>query len=184
MFESTILKHLGPHRRNASDDAGSIQTILKKGELQRLREKFDEGVLLTQARSIGKKLPDSKWFVDGIIDQFYSSAAFPSPDEYKRAALQRESQLITLFLFFSHGEGIFLGIHFYWGLMTGLYPEELMQHVMLVGVYGGIELLNTGLSTLARTLSLLKALAQRGEPPPTEVIISELATALGPVMAG
>ncbi len=183
MFESAMLQHLGLTESTDSVGPASIKTLLGEDELQKLRGHFDEEVLRDMAREIGKKLPDSRWFVEGILEQFYSPEAYASPEDYERAAFQRESQLITLFMVFSHGQGLFLGIHFYWGLMMGLSPEDLAQNVMLVGAYGGIQLLHTGLTTLEHTLQLLKRLARSEEPPTPHAVVRELGATLGSIMA-
>jgi alkylhydroperoxidase/carboxymuconolactone decarboxylase family protein YurZ len=159
----------------ATMEPALIKTLLGEDELRKLRGHFDEEVLRDMARELGKKLPDSKWFVDGILEQFYRPEAYASPEDYKRAAFQRESQLITLFMVFSRGEGLFLGVHFYWGLMMGLSPEDLARCIMLVAAYGGIQLLNAGLTTLERTLELLKRLARSEEHPTPGVVVRELA---------
>ncbi|WP_224364562.1 hypothetical protein [Hyalangium versicolor] len=179
-----ISRQLELRGRDDSVEPVPLTEILGSRELQKLRDHFDEAVLCDMARVLGKKLPDSKWFVDGILDQFYSKAKLPVTEEYKQFAARRESQLITLFLVFSRGQGVFLGIHLYCGLMMGMSPEELTQHVMLVGVYGGIAVLNTGLTTLERLFTLLKGLAAPNAPNPTPaVVLRELALALGPSLA-
>ncbi|EPX57193.1 hypothetical protein D187_006947 [Cystobacter fuscus DSM 2262] len=179
MLEDSIIQQLTPKEESGTAGTAPIQGILGGDELKNLRNHFKEEELCDLARVLGEKLPDSKWFVNGLLDQFFTPAAHPTPEEYKQAAIQRESQLITLFLVFSHGQGIFLGIHFYWGLMMGLSPEDLSRHVMLVGMYGGIQLLNAALTTLERTLNLLKRLAWSNNPIPGEVV-REIEGGLGP----
>lgn len=183
MLENAMLQHMGLTESSDSVGPAPLKTILGEEELRKLRGHFDEGVLRNMARELGKKLPDSKWFVDGIIEQFYTPAAYASPQDYERAAFQRESQLITLLMVYSRGQGLFLGIHFYWGLMVGLSLQDLVQHVMLVGAYGGIQLLNTGLTTLERTLNLLKRLAGPQEHPTPAGVVRELDVTLGTLTA-
>jgi len=186
MFEGTILQHLGLKGRNGHVDPPPLKELLTDNELQLLREHFNEEDVHTLAGALGKKLPDSQWFVDGILAQFYD----PEAKDYERFALERERQLITLFLVYSRGQGFFLGIHLYWGLMMGLTPEQLTQQVMLVGAYGGIQLLNAGLTTLERTLKLLKELAQPhkdvstpvAEKPTVGLVLGRLAETLGPIL--
>src|SRR5687768_14735248 len=120
MFESAMLEHLGLTESTDSVEPASIKTLLGEDELQKLRGHFDEEVLRDMAREIEKKLPDATRFVEVILEQFYRPEAYASPEDYQRAAFQRESQLITLFMVSSRGEGLFLDIHFYSGLLMGL----------------------------------------------------------------
>ncbi|HYO70231.1 MAG TPA: hypothetical protein VEU33_29550 [Archangium sp.] len=141
--------------RNPEDK--SLEAILGDEELQQLRQDFKEQELIDSTRAgIGRKLPDSTGFIDTLEEQFYQRASNQTPEQYREFARQRESQLITLFLVYSHGQGFFLSLHFYWGLMMGLSPPELVKQLLLVGMYGGIQVLNAGQMTLERTLLYLK----------------------------
>ena len=105
---------------------------------------------------IGRKIPDSTGFLRTLEEQFFRRASDQTPEQYREFARQRESQLITLFLISSRGQGFFLSIHVYWGLMMGLSPTEVVRQLLLVGMYGGIPVLNAGQMTLERTLLYLK----------------------------
>lgn len=138
-------------------DTRPLRDILGSEDLERLRGNFDEEVLLKNARQgIGQKLPDSLGFIGSIETQLYRPATNQTPEQYREFARQRESQLITLFMVQSRGQGLFLSIHFYWGLMVGLSPAQILNQVLLVGMYGGIQVLNAGLMTLELTLRFLK----------------------------
>jgi hypothetical protein len=141
--------------RNSEDTA--LETLLGDEELLKLRQGFKEQDLLDSTRAgIGRKLPDSAGFIDTLEAQFYQRASNQTPEQYREFARQRESQLITLFLVYSRGQGFFLSIHVYWGLMMGLSPTEVTRQLLLVGMYGGIQVLNAGQMTLERTLLYLK----------------------------
>ncbi|QRN95851.1 hypothetical protein JRI60_43550 [Archangium violaceum] len=159
----------------------SLKAILNNDDLKKLRQDFKEQTLLDSARTgIGQKLPDSMGFINTLEEQFYKPAN-QSQEQYRELARQRESQLITLFLVYARGQGFFLGIHFYWGLMMGLSLSDVARQVLLAGMYGGIQVLNAGQMTLERTLLYLKRMVDDGKTTTLDIlsgITTELPTPL------
>ncbi|AKJ05535.1 hypothetical protein ATI61_102595 [Archangium gephyra] len=149
----------------------SLETILGDEELQKLRQDFQEQELLDSTRAgIGRKLPDAAGFLATLEEQFYQRASHQTPEQYREFARQREAQLITLFLVYSRGQGFFLSVHFYWGLMMGLSPPEVVKQLLLVGMYGGIHVLNAGQMTLERTLLYLKRRVEERKTTTLEIL--------------
>jgi hypothetical protein len=160
----------------------AITSILTAQDLQVLRDLFDENVLIESARNgIRQSLPESGWFIEGLRSHFFMPVPGQPPEEYREFARRREAQLITLFMVQARGQGLFLSIHFYWGLMMGLSPENIVTHVLLVGMYGGIHILNAGQQTLTRTFRYLKERVDQGEGSTSE-IVSGMSTLAGSLL--
>jgi alkylhydroperoxidase/carboxymuconolactone decarboxylase family protein YurZ len=97
----------------------------------------------------------SKRYVRAVTSIFYR----PLPKDAMTnrtvlSAADRERCLIALLA--ARGEEFNLGLHIYMALVEGVSPAEIANIILLAGVYTGVDNFSIGLSTLSKTLNLLK----------------------------
>jgi len=95
-------------------------------------------------------------FVEFVVGHFYDWERW-SPEK-------REMIVISLLTEQQRGQGLLLAVHHYWGLMEGLSPHVMADTMLLASCYTGIGNFTSGLGTLKIVLTVLKKLADSGNP--------------------
>ena len=112
--------------------------------------------------------PQGRYIFQAINEQFYHHGDNQAPRTSMSGA-EVERSVITLLA--ASGEGPFLAVHFYWGLVSGLCPEDMAEILLLVGSYNGIDKYTGGLRVLAETLEYLQHPHDLPDPEETDPVL-------------
>lgn len=143
-----------------------ICSILSAKELDRLRRAFrPEEVIGPSRKTIVGTFPPVEGYADSFLSYFFSEGgASPAGAVSTLTPLERERIIITLQALRLRGNGRYLGIHLYWGLMTGLSVQEIADQIFLISVYSGIDVYTATMNTFSVLLSNLKECAASKDP--------------------
>ncbi|SEL19033.1 hypothetical protein SAMN05444354_104227 [Stigmatella aurantiaca] len=150
---------------NPSSVIMELVGILTFAELETLRRDFrPEGLIEPSRQTLVSAFPPIQGYANSFLSYFFSESN-PATGETVSSLtpLERERILITLQALRMNGNGRFLGIHLYWGLMTGLSVQEIADQLFLIGVYGGLSCYTSALATFQTLLRNLKQCVARGD---------------------
>jgi len=147
---------------NASDanamQAAGVCDILSDDDLALLRGYYDPSQMIAAAtKATVGAYPDAGGLIDFLNRNFFDTASPWQPD-------LREGALITLLSVHTHGEGLLLVVHYYWGLMAGLTVNQICQLLLLTGIYTGLPNFTEGVNTLKTMLIVLKQEIDKDDP--------------------
>jgi hypothetical protein len=156
---------VSPSASTPSPLATEIMGILTPEELAVLRGGFSpEGLIEPSRQAIVGTFPPIQDFASSFLSYFFSeSAPVPGQGTSTLSPIERERILITLQALRMNGNGRFLGIHLYWGLMAGLSVREIADQLFLIGVYGGLSCYTSAITTLQTLLRHLKQCVASGD---------------------
>ena len=141
-----------------------VSDILSDDALTRLRRSYDKmphQMVETSRSSISAMYSRSSQFLEGITFEFFRHEGFAEDQEFKKFARDREQIVIALLAARVGNRRIYLALHFYWGLMVGLSPEEIARRLLFISFYSGIDTLTSSLETLSLVLSKLRELTNQ-----------------------
>lgn len=148
-----------------------LTRLITEQELSRLREAFDEGVLLrANTSAFAAVYPPLADWGQSVGRLFFG----PGP------LCPRERELCLVTLLAQRAPGISLANHVYWALMEGVSVEAICQAVGLAGCYGGLPTYTQGVFTVQRTLTVLGRLAAGDERGPEAVLRALVAAFASP----
>jgi hypothetical protein len=104
-------------------------------------------------------------WVDFVVGYLFDSPRGSGEPISSLDPFQREMVLVGVLTAVTKGQGVFLAIHFYWGLMQGMSVKQVADTSLLAGTYSGINVANSAMATLIQTLSVLKQFRQPYTPP-------------------
>jgi hypothetical protein len=139
--------------------------ILTATDLEALRGDFrPEGLIEPSRQTLVSAFPPIQGYANSFLSYFFSESNPASEEAISSLTpLERERVLITLQALRMNGNGRFLGIHLYWGLMTGLSVREIADQLFLIGVYGGLSCYTSSMATFQTLLRNLKQCVARGD---------------------
>jgi hypothetical protein len=159
-----------------------VRELLSDAELATLRAAFDGDAMLALARAASVEVfPPAAPFAEFLVEYFYGyrgGAGAPSTSPEPWSARDRE--LVVLSLVASHfsGRGLNVGLHVYWGLMSGLSVQRVCDALTLSGIYSGMQSFTLSFSVLRTTLGLMRTAAAPGGNPASTAIVAALFDAL------
>ncbi|EAU67496.1 carboxymuconolactone decarboxylase family protein [Stigmatella aurantiaca] len=139
--------------------------ILTPEELEGLRRGFSpEGMIEPSRQTLVGAFPPIQGYANSFLSYFFSEAKPASGEEISSLSpLERERILITLQVLRMNGNGRFLAIHLYWGLMTGLSVQQIADQLFLIGVYAGLSCYTAAIATFQTLLRHLKQCVASGD---------------------
>lgn len=143
---STTASLLPPYGPTPSE----VTALLSPGALERLRRvyrKTPTRVAEVSLQTIVGMYPPSAAILEDVKSNFFTDPAF---------ARDREQIVIALLAVRMGNRRVYLAIHFYWGMMEGLSPEDIAHRLLFVGFYSGIDTLTSALETLSTVLTNLE----------------------------
>jgi len=141
-----------PYLPVASAQSQDVSDILSDDALARLRRMYNRDpnqVAEASLRTIRGMYSESGDLLKEMMSEFYTRPSF---------ARDREQIVIALLAARMGNRRMYLALHFYWGLMVGLSPEEIAHRLLFVSFYSGIDTLTSSLETLSVVLTQLKNL--------------------------
>ena len=145
----------------------NLAEVLTASDVTLLRRGYDATALIDLKMSAtAAPYPALEPWVTAIGATFFENDALPARD--------RELCLITLLAY--RAPGLSLGTHIYAGLMEGLRVEEICQAIGLSGCYGGLPAFTESISSVRRTLLVLKRCAA-GPVQATRAVLEALVSA-------
>jgi alkylhydroperoxidase/carboxymuconolactone decarboxylase family protein YurZ len=144
-----------------------VTGILTAEELEQLRKNYDSaGIVSASMESIVGGYSGAAGFMDVLSKQFYSDPSQPRTEPGVSALsfdpAARERILIAVLAVRLGGQGRFLAVHLYWGLMVGLSVEEIADQLLLTGMYVGLPNFTASIATFQTLLKELKACVAAG----------------------
>jgi hypothetical protein len=134
-----------------------VTAILSEGTLERLRRVYKQApsrVAEASLQSIVGMYSPSAAILKEVKSGFFTDPKF---------ARDREQLVITMLAVRMGNRRMHLALHFYWGMMEGLSPEDIAHRLLFVGFYSGIETLTSSLETLGVVLLELKKHTEEAE---------------------
>ncbi|RKH34681.1 WD40 repeat domain-containing protein, partial [Corallococcus sicarius] len=152
-----------------------VSGILSDDALTQLRRSYarePEQMAKTSRSSILALYPHSSHLLEEMMIEFFDPKKFAPgqvltkverDQEFEKFARDREQIVIALLAARVGNRRIYLALHFYWGLMVGLSPEEIAKRLLFISFYSGIDTLTSSLETLSLVLSKLRDLTSQAK---------------------
>ena len=155
-----------------------VAEVLSPEDLDVLRAGYDRELMKAVATgSVDALHPPIAGLTAYIREQVYAGGEVPDPQSAVLTGADRERCLVALLA--AGSQGMPLAVHFYWGLMEGLSPANIMSTLTLVAAYTGLENFTRAAQLFGRTASFLKQhLADGGSTRP-DVLLLALVDRLG-----
>ncbi len=149
--------------------------VLTTDELSSLRAGYDSELMKAIATGTVNALHPPIAALTGYIrDEIYAGGDTPDPAAPTLSRADRERCLITLLA--TGAQGMPLAVHFYWGLMEGLSPANVMATLTLVAAYTGLDNFTRAARLFEQTASFLKRhLGAGGSTRPDAVLVALVA---------
>jgi alkylhydroperoxidase/carboxymuconolactone decarboxylase family protein YurZ len=167
-----------PHSAAPND----VTQILTAGELDQLRRNYDAAAIEMASKvSIMGCYAGAVGFIDVLDKQFYAAPSQRHSEPGARAQsfdpAARERILISVLTIRRGGQGRFLAVHLYWGLMAGLSVQEIADQLLLIGMYVGLPNFTASIATLQALLKRLKeSVAAGGDALKSPTILERMGT--------
>jgi alkylhydroperoxidase/carboxymuconolactone decarboxylase family protein YurZ len=173
---------LMPTSPTATTSATDVTGILTAEELEQLRKNYDSAAIVSASMdSIVGAYSGAAGFMDVLSKQFYTDPSQPRSEpgvsslSFDPAA--RERILIAVLTIRLGGQGRFLAVHLYWGLMVGLSVQEIADQLLLIGMYVGLPNFTASIATFQTLLKELKAcVADGGDSLKSLTILGKMGT--------
>jgi alkylhydroperoxidase/carboxymuconolactone decarboxylase family protein YurZ len=153
----------------------ALTEILRDADVEALRNEFrkDPAALVELiSTTIPRMWSGARELTLGVMDTFSRMSGTAAKD----GALsldQKEREMVVLALLTARGGGYPLGLHIYISLLLGITIEEMLDIILLTGIYAGVPEMTQAYRDVARTLEQLRIAARGGRSACTVAAINE-----------